>query len=61
VSTLHWTIVSNDTMGSAHTIMLCNDHGDVATASLLETWVDEAERRAWFLFETTRRAEAPGA
>ncbi len=33
----------------------CEDHGDVATASLLETWIDEAERRNWFLFEATRR------
>ncbi len=32
----------------------CDDYGDVATASLLENWIDETERRAWFLFETTR-------
>lgn len=31
---------------------LCDEHGDVATASLLETWIDETERRAWFLAET---------
>jgi len=36
---------------------LCEDHDDVATASLLEVWIDEAERRTWFLFEATRRAE----
>src|SRR5262245_42259892 len=36
---------------------LCDEHGDVATASLLEVWIDEAERRAWFLFEATRPAE----
>ena len=36
---------------------LCDGHGDVATASLLENWIDEAERRTWFLFETTRAAE----
>lgn len=36
---------------------LCNEHGDVATASLIETWIDEAERRTWFLFEATRTAE----
>lgn len=35
---------------------LCDEHGDVATASLVETWIDEAEGRRWFLFETTRRA-----
>jgi starvation-inducible DNA-binding protein len=34
---------------------LCDEHHDVATASLLENWIDEAERRIWFLFETTRR------
>ena len=33
---------------------LCDEHGDVATASLLENWIDEAERRTWFLFESTR-------
>ena len=33
---------------------LCDEHGDVASASLLETWIDEAERRTWFLFESTR-------
>jgi starvation-inducible DNA-binding protein len=32
----------------------CDKHGDVATASLLENWIDEAERRVWFLFEATR-------
>ena len=37
---------------------LCDEHGDVATASLLETWIDEAERRTWFLFEATRGGRA---
>jgi starvation-inducible DNA-binding protein len=32
----------------------CAAHGDVATASLLEVWIDETERRSWFLFEATR-------
>lgn len=32
----------------------CEAHGDVASTSLIEVWIDEAERRAWFLFETTR-------
>jgi starvation-inducible DNA-binding protein len=36
---------------------LCEERDDVATASLLEAWIDEAERRTWFLFEATRRAE----
>jgi len=39
---------------------VCEEHGDVATASLLEVWIDEAERRAWFLFETTRAGESAG-
>ena len=36
---------------------LCEEHGDVSTASLLEVWIDEAERRTWFLFEATRAGE----
>ena len=32
---------------------LCDEHGDIASASLIENWVDEAERRAWFLAEAT--------
>ncbi|HET9069788.1 MAG TPA: DNA starvation/stationary phase protection protein [Amaricoccus sp.] len=32
----------------------CDEHDDLATASLLENWIDEGERRAWFLFEATR-------
>ena len=39
-------------MKAVHT--LCDDAGDVATASLLETWIDQAQRRSWFLFEATR-------
>jgi starvation-inducible DNA-binding protein len=35
---------------------LCDEAGDVATASLLENWIDEAERRTWFLFECGRHA-----
>jgi len=38
---------------------LCDEHGDVATASLIEVWIDEAERRTWFLFEACRAAETP--
>mgnify|MGYP001184532885 CR=1 FL=1 len=33
---------------------LCEDANDVATASLIEVWIDEGERRTWFLFESTR-------
>jgi starvation-inducible DNA-binding protein len=36
---------------------LCDERKDVATASLLEGWIDEAEGRAWFLLEATRRRE----
>ena len=36
---------------------LCEQHNDVATASLLEAWIDETERRAWFLYESTRTTE----
>ena len=35
---------------------LCDEVGDVATTSLLENWIDQTERRTWFLFEATRRA-----
>lgn len=40
-------------MREAHGI--CEEHGDVASASFIETWIDEAERRVWFLFEASRR------
>jgi starvation-inducible DNA-binding protein len=40
-------------MREAHGI--CDEHEDVATASLLENYIDETERRAWFLYEATRR------
>jgi starvation-inducible DNA-binding protein len=36
---------------------LCDEHGDVASASLLEVWIDETERRTWFLFEASRHGE----
>ena len=39
-------------MRAAHS--LCADAGDVATASLLENWIDQSQRRSWFLFESTR-------
>ena len=34
---------------------VCDEHRDVATTSLIEVWIDETERRGWFLFESTRR------
>lgn len=38
---------------------LCDQANDVATASLLETWIDETQRRVWFLFEASRTGLAP--
>jgi starvation-inducible DNA-binding protein len=43
---------------AAHEV--CDEHGDVATASLIENWIDETEKRVWFLYETMRRAQAGG-
>ena len=39
---------------------VCDEHGDVATASLIEVWIDETERRAWFLFETLGHRDSGG-
>lgn len=39
---------------------VCEDHNDVATASLIEVWIDETERRTWFLFEASRRGDSTG-
>ena len=39
---------------------LCEDHKDAASASLLEVYIDETERRTWFLFEASRKADATG-
>ena len=41
-----------DLLRQTHT--LCDEHGDIATASLIEVWLDETERRTWFLFEAGR-------
>jgi len=43
-------------MREAHSV--CDERGDIATASLLENYIDEAERRVWFLFEAGRRGNA---
>lgn len=37
-----------------HLHELCDEYGDVATASLIENWIDDAERRVWFLYEASR-------
>jgi starvation-inducible DNA-binding protein len=39
---------------------LCDEHHDIATASLIEVWTDETERRTWFLFEASRQGDATG-
>jgi len=45
-------------MREAHDV--CEEHNDVATASLLEVFIDEAERRVWFLYESGRRGDPTG-
>ena len=39
---------------------VCDEHRDIASASLLEVWIDETERRTWFLFESTRHSDSSG-
>jgi len=39
---------------------VCDEHRDIATASLVENWIDETERRTWFLFEAGRRGDSTG-
>jgi starvation-inducible DNA-binding protein len=50
------TLVSR--LREAHNV--CDQWHDVATASLIEVWIDETERRTWFLFEVSRRADSAG-
>src|SRR5580700_8991689 len=38
----------------AHNV--CDEHRDIATASLIEVWIDETERRTWFLYEAARHS-----
>src|SRR5579871_5225633 len=42
----------------AHNV--CEEHRDIATASLIEVWIDETERRTWFLFEASQRGMTSG-
>jgi starvation-inducible DNA-binding protein len=42
----------------AHDVV--DEHRDIATASLIEVWIDETERRTWFLFEAGRRSDSGG-
>ena len=44
-------------MREAHAV--CDENNEVASASLIEVWIDETERRTWFLFEATRRNNEP--
>ena len=39
---------------------VCEEHSDIATASLIEVWIDETERRTWFLFEASRQGSSGG-
>ncbi len=39
---------------------VCDEHRDIATTSLIEVWIDETERRTWFLFEASRSGDASG-
>jgi starvation-inducible DNA-binding protein len=39
---------------------VCEEHSDIATTSLIEVWIDETERRTWFLFEAGRPLDATG-
>jgi starvation-inducible DNA-binding protein len=50
------TLAAN--LREAHDV--CDEHRDLATASLIEAWIDETERRTWFLFESDRRGDSSG-
>jgi len=39
---------------------VCEEHRDIASASLIEVWIDETERRSWFLFEVCRQSDSSG-
>jgi len=39
---------------------VCDERRDIATASLIEVWIDETERRTWFLYEAGRRGDSGG-
>ncbi|MDO9413003.1 MAG: DNA starvation/stationary phase protection protein [Pseudolabrys sp.] len=52
------TLTTIKAMRAAHEV--CDEHNDVASASLLENFIDAAEKRAWFLFETTRQGDGSG-
>lgn len=45
-------------MRKAHDV--CDEHDDIASASLIENWIDQTEKRTWFLFEAARNASNSG-
>lgn len=45
-------------MRSAHSV--CEKYRDIASTSMIEPWIDETEKRTWFLFESTRRLGSEG-
>jgi starvation-inducible DNA-binding protein len=47
-----------EAMRKAHEV--CDEHEDIATASLIEVWIDQTEKRTWFLFEAAREASNSG-
>ena len=47
-----------EAMRKAHEV--ADDHEDAATASLIENWLDQTEKRTWFLFEAARNASNSG-
>jgi starvation-inducible DNA-binding protein len=50
------TVAAN--MRKAHEV--CDEHEDIASASLIENWIDQTEKRTWFLFEAARGASNDG-
>ena len=50
------TLAAN--LRAAHDV--CDEHRDIATAGQIEVWIDETERRTWFLFESTRPSDSSG-
>lgn len=48
----------SSSLRAAHEV--CDDHNDIASASLIENWIDETERRTWFLFEAGRPQDSAG-
>ena len=61
ISDRQWCYMCDSTripVGKIHEIV--DEARDIATASLIETWIDETERRVWFLFESSRHGDPTG-